>query len=342
MDPATLGALQQQQLMQHQQLGLALADPGVLMQHQRLSYDAMQDELAHAHLFGHVGANGLANNSGLLGRKHNPDRRPLRFWQPFNDWWRSELERLGRRPTSHEIGEWYESSADSVWADNKPTLQETRVHAKCLRSLPLVRDYFRNYRAKKKAKDGSGYLDGEGGEDGDTGDAHTATEHAFVKEGAETTSGATPMGLNNDQNGSKVADNAAAGSVPVDPAAAAAMPVGEQGQQQQEHGLTSLPGPGVSCQTAEDPSAAAVAAPESALPLNRSQGAQCEGTAARPADADEVLLLGKADMEGMTPQLLKAHICLVQEELVTKSRVHLIAVSAMFLSAINLTSQLGL
>jgi hypothetical protein len=41
-------------------------------------------------------------------------------------------------------------SADGVWGEGKPSLQETRVHAKCLRSLPLVRDYFRNYRAKKK------------------------------------------------------------------------------------------------------------------------------------------------------------------------------------------------
>ncbi|KAF6257579.1 hypothetical protein COO60DRAFT_1626766 [Scenedesmus sp. NREL 46B-D3] len=65
-------------------------------------------------------------------------------------WWRSELTRTGRRPTSQEIGDWYEVSADGVWTEGKPSLQETRVHAKCLRSLPLVRDYFRNYRAKKK------------------------------------------------------------------------------------------------------------------------------------------------------------------------------------------------
>jgi hypothetical protein len=39
-----------------------------------------------------------------------------------------------------------------VWSEGKPSLQETRVHAKCLRSLPLVRDYFRNYRAKKKVR----------------------------------------------------------------------------------------------------------------------------------------------------------------------------------------------
>jgi hypothetical protein len=43
-------------------------------------------------------------------------------------------------------------AAERTWGDTKPTLQETRVHAKCLRSLPLVRDYFRNYRAKKKVR----------------------------------------------------------------------------------------------------------------------------------------------------------------------------------------------
>lgn len=78
------------------------------------------------------------------------DRRPLRFWQPFNDWWRSELERLGRRPNAQEILVWYDGNARDLWQEEAPTLQETRVHAKCLRSLPLVRDYFRNYRAKKR------------------------------------------------------------------------------------------------------------------------------------------------------------------------------------------------
>jgi hypothetical protein len=45
---------------------------------------------------------------------------------------------------------WYRDSADDAWGDDKPTLQETRVHAKCLRSVSSVRDYFREYRAKKK------------------------------------------------------------------------------------------------------------------------------------------------------------------------------------------------
>lgn len=44
----------------------------------------------------------------------------------------------------------YARSADATWGGARPSLQEARVHAKCLRSLPLVRNYFRNYRAKKK------------------------------------------------------------------------------------------------------------------------------------------------------------------------------------------------
>ena len=44
----------------------------------------------------------------------------------------------------------YNANAHELWQEEAPTIQETRVHAKCLRSLPLVRNYFRNYRAKKK------------------------------------------------------------------------------------------------------------------------------------------------------------------------------------------------
>lgn len=79
------------------------------------------------------------------GRPEWSERRPLRFWQPFNDWWRSELDRLGRRPNAQEINCWYEVYAYGLWKVDAPSLQETRVHAKCLRSLPLVRDYFRKY-----------------------------------------------------------------------------------------------------------------------------------------------------------------------------------------------------
>lgn len=80
----------------------------------------------------------------------NSQRRPLRFWQPFNDWWRSELERQSRRPSSGAIARWYEDNAPMIWGSELPTLEETRTHARCLRSVTAVRDYFRSYRAGKR------------------------------------------------------------------------------------------------------------------------------------------------------------------------------------------------
>lgn len=92
--------------MQGGLMAMAYVDPS--MQHDgRISYDAT-DAMALAQAQAMYGHQFAQHNmpSALLGRKHAPDRRPLRFWQPFNDWWRSELTRLGRRPTSEEIGEW--------------------------------------------------------------------------------------------------------------------------------------------------------------------------------------------------------------------------------------------
>lgn len=31
------------------------------------------------------------------------DRRPLGFWNPFNTWWRAELEKTGQRPNTTNI-----------------------------------------------------------------------------------------------------------------------------------------------------------------------------------------------------------------------------------------------
>lgn len=45
---------------------------------------------------------------------------------------------------------WYEDQSGHAWGPERPSLQETRTHAKCLRTLSSVRDYFRDYRAKKK------------------------------------------------------------------------------------------------------------------------------------------------------------------------------------------------
>lgn len=89
--------------------------------------------------------------SGGIGSTSG-DRRPLRFWQPFNSWWRTEFDRHGRRPTSQEIEGWYCLHAEGVWGAAAPSLQETRVHAKCLRSVDGVKKYFNAYRAKKRAK----------------------------------------------------------------------------------------------------------------------------------------------------------------------------------------------
>lgn len=66
----------------------------------------------------------------MTGGDGREGRRPLRFWQPFNDWWRAELEKQGRRPTAEEIATWYHGHAWDCWKDEAPSLQETRVHAK--------------------------------------------------------------------------------------------------------------------------------------------------------------------------------------------------------------------
>lgn len=81
----------------------AVAEPILQQQAEvgRVSYDTDDNNAEQQH------GTGAYRSSALLGRKHAPDRRPLRFWQPFNDWWRAELDRMGRRPTSHDIGEWW-------------------------------------------------------------------------------------------------------------------------------------------------------------------------------------------------------------------------------------------
>lgn len=42
----------------------------------------------------------------------------------------------------------------SVWpaAELRPTLEETKTHAKCMRSLDTVREYFRAYRSQKRVR----------------------------------------------------------------------------------------------------------------------------------------------------------------------------------------------
>mmetsp|Transcript_1203 Transcript_1203/g.4915 ORF Transcript_1203/g.4915 Transcript_1203/m.4915 type:complete len:313 (-) Transcript_1203:124-1062(-) len=76
-------------------------------------------------------------------------RRAIGFWEPFNQWWREEHKRLQRRPTTDEITTWFETMAHDTWGTHAPTLADARKHAKCLRPVDEVRDYFRKYRAKK-------------------------------------------------------------------------------------------------------------------------------------------------------------------------------------------------
>ncbi|EFJ40555.1 hypothetical protein VOLCADRAFT_119944, partial [Volvox carteri f. nagariensis] len=78
-------------------------------------------------------------------------RRPVNYWSKFNEWWRQVLEESGRRPEAAAINRWYEDNAHEIWpADDMPTMLETRIHAKCLRSVDEVRNYFRAYRAQRR------------------------------------------------------------------------------------------------------------------------------------------------------------------------------------------------
>lgn len=42
----------------------------------------------------------------------------MRFWQPFNDWWRAELDKLGRRPDAQEIVNWWAACMHAGCAAN--------------------------------------------------------------------------------------------------------------------------------------------------------------------------------------------------------------------------------
>lgn len=53
---------------------------------------------------------------------------------------------------------WYEEHARRTWPEDLPSWVDTREHAKCLRSPEEVRDYFRDYRAKKKQQVRTGSL----------------------------------------------------------------------------------------------------------------------------------------------------------------------------------------
>mmetsp|Transcript_10545 Transcript_10545/g.36422 ORF Transcript_10545/g.36422 Transcript_10545/m.36422 type:complete len:446 (-) Transcript_10545:58-1395(-) len=98
---------------------------------------------------------GSKPNAGDGRRKWAPNRKAAGFWAPFNDWWRKEFDRLGRRPSTEEVSSWYVENADAAWKRDKPSMKETRRHAKCLRTTKDVRNYFRKYRAKRNVARGA-------------------------------------------------------------------------------------------------------------------------------------------------------------------------------------------
>ncbi|KAG2486996.1 hypothetical protein HYH03_014368 [Edaphochlamys debaryana] len=59
-----------------------------------------------------------------------------------------------------EVDEWYHENAERIWGPEKPSLEATRDHAKCLRSKKELREYFARYNAKK-GQTGSGTGRGE-------------------------------------------------------------------------------------------------------------------------------------------------------------------------------------
>ena len=88
-------------------------------------------------------------------KKWAPNRKPAGFWDPFNVWWRARREALaGKRPPGDEVASWWKENADRTWGAKKPTEQETRKHAKCLRSKNEIVNYFRVYRGNKKKAGG--------------------------------------------------------------------------------------------------------------------------------------------------------------------------------------------
>ncbi|EFJ42472.1 hypothetical protein VOLCADRAFT_97525 [Volvox carteri f. nagariensis] len=116
--------------------------------------------------------------------RETTSRRPVWFWSEFNNWWRQELDRLGKRPGKPSIVQWYELNATRVWPQDTPSFTETRLHAKCLRSTEAVRDYFRRYRAARKEQQNEHAADGHshggaatsgGGASGDT--SHIGASH---------------------------------------------------------------------------------------------------------------------------------------------------------------------
>ncbi|GAX72859.1 hypothetical protein CEUSTIGMA_g314.t1 [Chlamydomonas eustigma] len=109
-------------------------------------------------MFGDLSLQGITKGP----REPKAPRRPVKFWAPLNEWWRSYLSTSDKKPHTAEVQIWYNENAHVVWSElERPTWKETRIHAKCLRSTEQVKNYFRDYRARRQHKDcGSGSSNG--------------------------------------------------------------------------------------------------------------------------------------------------------------------------------------
>ncbi|PNH08181.1 hypothetical protein TSOC_005267 [Tetrabaena socialis] len=185
-----------------------------------------------------------------MAPKKKCDKRPNKFWEPFNTWWRDHHERTGNRATVVEMREWYWQNAHQVWsAEMVPSLEEMLKLAKGMRTIQQVQDYFRIYRKNLKTrKDGDARSTKDGGVKKPA--RHPAVQCAdgpevpggFMEAMQEATQQPPPQQQRHCQqqllaHGASVVAMAAAVAAAAAAAATAAASAPQQQQQQQGHGL---------------------------------------------------------------------------------------------------------
>ncbi|PNH08493.1 hypothetical protein TSOC_004948 [Tetrabaena socialis] len=77
-------------------------------------------------------------------------RRNTGYWAPFNVWWRAHLLKTGERPKAEDLKRWHQEDARTAFPHEPPTYTMIRNHAKGLRDIASVKEYFRDYRARKR------------------------------------------------------------------------------------------------------------------------------------------------------------------------------------------------
>ncbi|GIL51018.1 hypothetical protein Vafri_6973 [Volvox africanus] len=83
------------------------------------------------------------------------NRRPSGYWKVFSNWWRGRYATLKTRPTVNEVIEWYHRNAATSWpAGQVPCLKAVLRQSKGLRPIDGLKEYFREYRKKRKQQGG--------------------------------------------------------------------------------------------------------------------------------------------------------------------------------------------